>query len=145
MAAKHGPTLVLASRSPRRREIIDALGVSYEIIPADIDEVSLLDQAAGPEDAARRLALSKAEAVAKVRPEAHVLAADTVVCLSSRIFGKPVDEQEATEMLKALRENPIGWSRASLFCHLAPPTPSSPTPTPQSSCVPTPTRKLTPM
>ena len=56
MAAKDGPTLVLASRSPRRREIMDALGVSYEIVPADIDEASLLDQAAGPEDAARRLA-----------------------------------------------------------------------------------------
>ena len=106
MAAKDGPTLVLASRSPRRREIMDALGVNYEIVPADIDEASLLDQATGPEDAARRLALSKAEAVAKVRPEAHVLAADTVVCLSSRIFGKPVDEQEATEMLKALRGKP---------------------------------------
>ena len=68
MAAKDGPTLVLASRSPRRREIMDALGVNYEIVPADIDEASLLDQAAGPEDAARRLALSKAEAVAKLHP-----------------------------------------------------------------------------
>ena len=123
MAAKDGPTLVLASRSPRRREIMDALGVSYEIVPADIDETSLLDQAAGPEDAARRLALSKAEAVAKLRPEAHVLAADTVVCLSSRIFGKPVDEQEATEMLKALRGKP---HRVVTGLALLPPRPADP-------------------
>ena len=61
MAAKDGPTLVLASRSPRRREIMDALGVNYEIVPADIDEASLLDQAgprgrspqASPEQGAR--------------------------------------------------------------------------------------------
>ena len=123
MAAKDGPTLVLASRSPRRREIMDALGVKYEIVPADIDEASLLDQAAGPEDAARRLALSKAEAVAKLHPEAHVFAADTVVCLSSRIFGKPADEQEATDMLKALRGKP---HRVVTGLALLPPGPSDP-------------------
>ena len=85
---------------------MDALGIPYEVCPADIDEASLLTSSARPEDLAHRIALAKAEAIAHLRPEAHVLAADTIVCLGRHIFGKPSDETEARDMLHALRGKP---------------------------------------
>ncbi len=102
---------------------MDALGIPYEVCPADIDEASLLSSSSRPEDLAHRIALAKAEAVAKLRPEAHILAADTIVCLSSRVFGKPQDQREAREMLVALRGKP---HRVVTGIALLPPHPSDP-------------------
>lgn len=102
---------------------MDALGIPYEVCPADIDEASLIISSARPEDVAHRIALAKAEAVALLRPDAHILAADTIVCLGSRIFGKPADEQEAKEMLIALRGRP---HRVVTGIALIPPHPSDP-------------------
>ena len=102
---------------------MDALGIPYEVCPADIDEASLIDSSSRPEDVAHRIAIAKAEAVAKFRPEAHILAADTIVCLSSRVFGKPDDEQQAREMLVALRAKP---HRVVTGIALLPPHPSDP-------------------
>ena len=102
---------------------MDALGIPYEVCPADIDEASLLTSSARPEDVAHRIALAKAEAVAQLRPDAHVLAADTIVCLGSRIFGKPTDEQEARDMLSALRGRP---HRVVTGIAFLPPRPSDP-------------------
>ncbi len=93
-------TLVLASASPRRRELLAALGVAFEIDPADIDETSAeID----PVRLAETLALSKARAVAARRPGDVVIGSDTVVALDGRLLGKPVDAAEARTMLDALR------------------------------------------
>lgn len=102
---------------------MDAVGISYEVCPADIDESSLLDSSARPEDLAHRIALAKAEAVSLLRPDDHVLAADTIVCLGSRIFGKPADDQEARNMLTALRGRP---HRVVTGIALIPPHPAEP-------------------
>lgn len=102
---------------------MDALGISYEVCPADIDEASLLTSSAKPEDLAHRIALAKAEAVAQLRPRAHVLAADTIVCLGRHIFGKPSGEREARDMLVALRGKP---HRVVSGIALLPPHPSDP-------------------
>jgi septum formation protein len=100
-----GRLIVLASASPRRKQLMADLGIDCEVITADVDETPL--PAESPTELAERLARSKARAVA-VRAEvgngaALVIAADTVVALGSDILGKPVDEQDARRMLLRLR------------------------------------------
>ena len=101
------PALVLASASPRRRELLRAAGLDFEIQPADIPEAHLPSETPGR--LAGRLARAKALAVAQrigvSDPNATsvvVLGADTVVALGTRILGKPRDESEAVEMLSTL-------------------------------------------
>ena len=94
--------LVLASASPRRREILSKLGLTFEVRAADVDE----SHHAG-EDPARyvlRLAESKARAVAVLRGDAAaVLGADTTVVLDGRVLNKPLDLAESEHMLRSLR------------------------------------------
>lgn len=92
--------VILASASPRRRELLAALGVRFAIRPADLDEEAL---AAGlaPEEAVARVAAAKAGR--PVPAGAVVLAADTVVVLDGRMLGKPAGEAEARRMLRELR------------------------------------------
>lgn len=95
------PALVLASASPRRRDLLAQIGVIPDRIdPADLDETPLRDEL--PRDHARRLARAKAEAVAARHPEAFVLAADTVVARGRRILPKPSDERQAARCLDLL-------------------------------------------
>lgn len=108
---------ILASGSPRRRELLGSLGISFEVIKSDIDETQGADEA--PYDYVRRLSIEKAETVAAALTEAatlddpaYVLAADTVVILAAdtlgvtdagEILGKPVDAADARDMLIRLR------------------------------------------
>lgn len=96
------PVLILASGSPRRRELLRRFGLPFEIRPADVDEVRHAGES--PEDLVRRLALAKAEAALATAPEPDVvaLAADTVVVLEGEILGKPADAAEAARMLRRL-------------------------------------------
>jgi MAF protein len=95
-------TLILASASPRRRELLAALGMPFDVHPADIDErASERDPARLAEGLALRKARATAEAErAGARP---VIGADTVVVLDGRVLGKPADADEATAMLSSLR------------------------------------------
>ena len=95
------PRLILASSSPRRRQILALLGVPYEVLVAAVAEQPLPGE--GPEAAARRVALAKAQAAAARRGTGVVVGADTIVVLDGLILGKPVDAGEATRMLRALR------------------------------------------
>lgn len=94
--------LCLASRSERRQQLLRQIGVEFSCREADVDEVSL----AGEQPAAyvERLAVEKAQDVAGMAAQEKmaVLAADTAVVLDDRIFGKPVDQEDAREMLQAL-------------------------------------------
>jgi len=92
--------LVLASSSPRRAEILTALGIPFLVTPADVDE-TVAPGESGP-DAAVRLAREKAAVAAARRPEDWVLAADTLVLLDGSILGKPADDAEARDMLRML-------------------------------------------
>jgi septum formation protein len=91
---------VLASASPRRRELLDLVGIQHTVDPADIDE----SMHAGEVPAAHveRLAREKASKVAARHPDAFVIAADTVVVLDGRVMGKPRTEDEAYAMLSDL-------------------------------------------
>jgi septum formation protein len=92
--------LILASASPRRHELLTALGVGFEVTPADVDETTAERNAVR---VAEGLALRKARAVAEAEPGAVVVGSDTVVALDGRLLAKPGDADEAREMLRALR------------------------------------------
>jgi len=93
------PELHLASQSPRRVELLEALGLRFTACGVDVDEVRLDDE--NPADMVLRLATAKA-AAAKVDPAVVVLGADTAVVLGSRVFGKPKHRDEALTMLQRL-------------------------------------------
>ena len=94
------PTLVLASASPRRAELLSRLGLEFQVFPADIPEVLLPRET--PETHAERLSREKARKVSNTFGEALVLAGDTVVVLDEQVLGKPGDIAEAVAMLNAL-------------------------------------------
>jgi septum formation protein len=101
VAEQHSLHVVLASRSPRRIELITQLGITADVVPADIDETPFDGEE--PAQYVKRLASSKARAVQeRLATDALVLGADTTVDLDGVIFGQPVDETEARRMLKAL-------------------------------------------
>jgi len=97
------PKLILASGSPRRAEILTAVGWEYEKQVADIDETELPGEK--PEDYVRRLAREKAEAVAESFTDALILGADTIVVIENQIIGKPKDFADARKMLRTLSGN----------------------------------------
>ena len=93
--------LVLASASPRRAEILRAVGWPFEAEAADVDEA--LRAGEPPADYVERLAREKAGAVARARLFGLVLGADTVVVVGGEVLGKPRDEEDARRMLRLLR------------------------------------------
>lgn len=92
--------IILASASPRRKELMELAGYDFEVICADIVEV--VPEEAMPQKVVMSLALQKAQAVAAEHKEAVVIGSDTVVALDGKILGKPHSEQEACEMLRSL-------------------------------------------
>jgi septum formation protein len=94
------PPLVLASASPRRRELLERVGLGFQVAHADLDEEPLPGE--GPAALVERLALEKGAVVARNVSEGVVLSADTVVVLDGRLLGKPRDAAEACRMLAEL-------------------------------------------
>lgn len=94
------PPIVLASGSPRRRELLAGLGLTFEVCPADVDETPRSGEA--PAELVARLSSDKASAIASARSEALVIAADTVVVLADDVLGKPRDAAENRAFLSRL-------------------------------------------
>ena len=94
------PRVVLASSSPRRRELLTLVGIPHVVLPADIDETAYPGEL--PHAHAERLAREKAAVIAAREPDAVVVAADTIVVVDGDILGKPRDEADATVMLRRL-------------------------------------------
>lgn len=92
--------IILASQSPRRKEIMEGAGFSVRVVPSDVEENA--DKSLKPEDLVQSLAAQKARAVAAGHPDAVVLGADTLVVLDGALLGKPKDEADAYGMLKSL-------------------------------------------
>ena len=97
------PQLILASASPRRKELLEKAGYTFEIIVSDADET--LPDGITPEEAVRLNARRKAQAVSDLHPGAVVLGCDTVVAIDGAILGKPTDEADAQAMLHRLSGN----------------------------------------
>jgi len=93
--------LVLASASPRRRELLAALGLPFVIAVAEVDECQQPGEL--PAALVQRLSRAKASAVALRHPDGVIVAADTVVVLDGAVLGKPADAEDAARMLRALR------------------------------------------
>ena len=92
--------LILASKSPRRGELLTAAGIAFEAVSVDVDESFL--KLEPPGDHVRRLALAKAQAVFATHPTSLVLGADTIVLIGGEMMGKPHDHEDATRMLRML-------------------------------------------
>ena len=92
--------LILASASPRRRELLAQAGYTFDVVPAHIDETPHADE--DPAAYVARLALEKARAVHAQHPDATVLGADTTVVLNGEVLNKPENIDEAARMLRAL-------------------------------------------
>ena len=92
--------VILASQSPRRRDLLDLIGMRHEVRPADVDETPLPGELPAPH--AERLARAKALAVAAAGPEAITIGSDTIVVVDGEILGKPRDEADARRMLRRL-------------------------------------------
>ena len=92
--------VILASQSPRRRDLLDLIGVAHEVRPANVDE----GYAAGeqPEVHVERLARAKAKAAAAGSRESLVIGADTIVVIDGQVLGKPRDADDAARMLRML-------------------------------------------
>jgi septum formation protein len=96
----HDRRVILASQSPRRRELLTLIGITHEVQPADIDESLLPGELPAPH--AERLARAKAHTIAEREPGAVVIAADTIVVVDGDVLGKPRDAAEARAMLSRL-------------------------------------------
>jgi len=92
--------LILASASPRRQELLQLLDIEFRVVPSDAEE--LHDEQFTVSEVAQLNAYRKARAVAKKFPDCLVLGADTLVCLGTKLFGKPANSEEAHRMLKEL-------------------------------------------
>lgn len=92
--------LVLASASPRRKTLLEQIGLQFEVHPSHIPEPPLVDQT--PATYAEELARDKAAEIAQEFPDRLVIGADTIVIVDATVLGKPVDEQDAYHMLSLL-------------------------------------------
>jgi len=109
--------LILASASPRRRELLRAAGIAFEVQATDIPEVPEPGEA--PHAFAGRMALHKAKTIASWRVDEWVLGADTIVVVDGTILGKPRDEEDAARMLRVLSGRQHDVITAVCICKLS--------------------------
>jgi len=93
-------TLILASRSPRRHDLLEQAGLTFTVIPSTVDESAV--PMTSPEKHVRLVAEAKAEQVSQRYPESWVIGADTIVLIDNTVLGKPRTEAEARHMLEML-------------------------------------------
>lgn len=108
--------VILASQSPQRRNLMKSLNIEFEVMPADIDEQAIVD--GDPHLRAGLVAEAKARAVQKKYPEAIIVAADTYIVLGGETLEKPVNLNEAREMLR--KQSGRSMKELTGFCYLDP-------------------------
>ena len=91
---------ILASGSPRRKQLLNQIGLKFTVIPSDVDEDFTLDLP--PEAFTEHWAREKAKSVAKIHPDSLIVGADTIVVLDGNILGKPKDKKDSFNMLQSL-------------------------------------------
>jgi len=114
--------LVLASASPRRRELLTRAGYAFDVVVSDIDESTIPSTGSRPAQHAEVLALAKAKSVAALHPDGLILGADTLVDLDGQIIGKPADKEDAERITRKLFSKPhvviTGLALVRLVDHL---------------------------
>lgn len=106
MKEKPNKTLILASSSPRRRELMAKAGYQFEVIEPDVDETAYPVEKYSPVEYAKTLALVKARSVAERFKDRIVIGADTIVDYKGAVIGKPADEKEAEQIIRKLFSSP---------------------------------------
>ncbi|NLX12543.1 MAG: septum formation protein Maf [Phycisphaerales bacterium] len=94
--------IILASQSPRRAKLLAEAGIVFEVVPSQHEEPVASAWPFGPAEYALAASYYKARAVADLRPDRVILAADTIVALDGRIYGKPMDVDDARRILRTL-------------------------------------------
>lgn len=97
--------VILASGSPRRRELLESLGLTFQIIVPNVDEEGFHLDHLSPAEVVKFLARTKAQEVYKHHNQSYVIGSDTLVAIQGEIFGKPKSKEDAFRMLKALQGN----------------------------------------
>lgn len=96
-----GENLILASSSPRRKELLSGVGLKFTVQPSDIDEA--IRPGESPEAVVKRLSFEKAALIADTNSQAWVLGADTIVVIDNEILGKPLDKADALRMVNKIQ------------------------------------------
>jgi septum formation protein len=106
MSKQRAVRIILASASPRRRELLAEAGYKFTAITPDIDESTFSTAGVRADEYAKKLALAKAKNVAEKHPDSLVIGADTVVDFGGEIIGKPADSKEAEQITRKLFRSP---------------------------------------
>lgn len=106
MSEKSQYSFILASASPRRKQLLAEAGYKFTVVQPDIDESAFPDKGIEAREYAERLALAKAKNVAEKHPDSLVIGADTVVDFQGQIIGKPANAKEAEQITKKLFSRP---------------------------------------
>jgi len=106
MSEQHSVCIILASASPRRRQLLTEAGYEFTVVQPDIDESAFSPEGLGAREYAERLALAKAKNVAEKHPDCLVIGADTVADFKGQIVGKPADAKQAEQITKKLFSGP---------------------------------------
>ena len=107
--------MILASKSPRRRYLLQQAGLEFSIIPSEFDERSVA--LSSPEAYVRVSAESKAQDIARKYPDSWIIGADTIVFIDNRILGKPVSVEQARQMLLSLSDKTHRVLTGYCICH----------------------------
>ena len=102
----HSQTIILASASPRRKQLLAEAGYKFKVVPSSVDEGTFPCEGVAPAEYAKLLALAKASDVAQKHPDSLVIGADTVVDFDGRIVGKPADAKDAERITRMLFSRP---------------------------------------
>jgi len=109
-------SIILASKSPRRKELLEQAGLKFEIMEADIDEDSI--PLSRPKEYVRELSRLKADHIAKTHPDHWVIGADTIVVVDDAILGKPKTRDQAVDMLNRLNNRSHSvFTGFTISCH----------------------------
>jgi len=106
MSEKNPAPIILASASPRRRQLMSEAGYEFIVVLPEVDESTFTTNDADPVEYAKLLALAKAKSVTQKHPDSFVIGADTIVNFQGRIIGKAADAEEAGEITKKLFSAP---------------------------------------
>lgn len=106
MVDKHQPPIILASASPRRRQLLSDAGYTFTVVAPEVDESVFPTEGTAPREYAETLALAKAKSVAPIYPDRLVIGADTIADFTGEIIGKPVDADDAERITKKLFSAP---------------------------------------
>ena len=115
--AGNRPRLILASKSPRRRYLLEKAGLEFTVIPSELDESSVIRSS--PESYVKSLAEAKTRGISNRYPDSWIIGADTIVFINNTILGKPASRDEARAMLKSLSAKTHQVHTGYCICHKA--------------------------